>query len=66
MLDSLASPLRYLPTKLNSIRFDKHWHNDLGILKTAAKHSHVIAGIRASVLQGGIIRRHDPIWLESP
>ena len=40
--------------------------NDLGILRTAAKHNNVIAGIRASVLQGGTIRRDDLIWLESP
>lgn len=38
--------------------------NDLGILRTTAQHNNVIAGIRASVLQGGTIRRNDPIWLE--
>lgn len=37
---------------------------DLNILRTAAKHNKVIAGIRMSVLQGGSIRRNDPIWLE--
>ncbi|MBW4692949.1 MAG: MOSC domain-containing protein [Lyngbya sp. HA4199-MV5] len=39
--------------------------NDLGILQTTAKHNNVIAGIRASVLQGGTIHKDDPIWLES-
>ena len=39
--------------------------NDLGILRTAAQHNNVIAGIRASVLQGGTIHRNDSIWLES-
>lgn len=38
--------------------------NDLNILRTAAHYNNVIAGIRASVLEGGTIRRHDPIWLE--
>jgi uncharacterized protein len=37
---------------------------DLNILRTAAKHNKVIAGIRMSVLQGGSIHRDDPIWLE--
>ncbi|MGB7416575.1 MAG: MOSC N-terminal beta barrel domain-containing protein [Thermosynechococcaceae cyanobacterium] len=37
---------------------------DLNILRTTAKHNKVIAGIRMSVLQGGTIRRNDPIWLE--
>lgn len=37
---------------------------DLGILRTVAQHNRVIAGIRASVLQSGTIRRGDPIWLE--
>ncbi|PSB25606.1 MOSC domain-containing protein [Stenomitos frigidus] len=40
--------------------------SDLGILRTTAQYNNVIAGIRASVLQSGTIRRHDPIWLESP
>ncbi len=39
--------------------------NDLGILRTTAQHNNVIAGIRASVLQGGTIHRDDSIWLES-
>ena len=39
--------------------------NDLGILRTAAQHNNVIAGIRASVLQSGTIHKGDPIWLES-
>lgn len=39
--------------------------NDLNILRTTAEHNNVIAGIRASVLQSGTIRRDDPIWLES-
>ncbi|MBW4582319.1 MAG: MOSC domain-containing protein [Tildeniella nuda ZEHNDER 1965/U140] len=39
--------------------------NDLGILQTTAKHNNVIAGIRASVLQSGSIRRSDSVWLES-
>jgi uncharacterized protein len=37
---------------------------DLNILRTTAKYNNVIAGIRASVLQGGTIHRNDPIWLE--
>jgi hypothetical protein len=37
---------------------------DLDILRTTAQHNNVIAGIRASVLQNGIIRRNDSIWLE--
>ncbi len=38
---------------------------DMGILQTTAQHHEVIAGIRASVLQGGTIRCGDSIWLES-
>ncbi len=38
--------------------------DDLNILRTAARHNNVIAGIRTSVLQAGIIHRDDPIWLE--
>jgi uncharacterized protein YcbX len=38
---------------------------DLDILRTTAQHNHVIAGIRASVLQSGTIHWNDPIWLES-
>jgi hypothetical protein len=37
---------------------------DLDILRTTARHNQVIAGIRATVLQGGLIRQGDPIWLE--
>ncbi|MDX2097871.1 MAG: MOSC domain-containing protein [Leptolyngbyaceae cyanobacterium bins.59] len=40
--------------------------DDLNILRTAAKHNNVIAGIRASVLQPGLIRCNDPIFLEQP
>ncbi|MBD2019754.1 MOSC domain-containing protein, partial [Leptolyngbya sp. FACHB-36] len=39
--------------------------NDLNILRTVAQHNQVIAGIRASVLQGGTISCNDSIWLES-
>jgi uncharacterized protein YcbX len=38
---------------------------DLSILKTTARYNNVIAGIRTSVLQPGIIQCHDPVWLES-
>ena len=38
--------------------------NDLNILRTTARYNKVIAGIRASVLQGGTIQHNDPIWLE--
>jgi uncharacterized protein len=37
---------------------------DLNILRTTAHYNNVIAGIRMSVLQGGTIRRNDPVWLE--
>jgi len=37
---------------------------DLGILRTVAQHNGVIAGLRTSVLQGGTIRRGDPVWLQ--
>jgi uncharacterized protein len=37
---------------------------DLNILRTTARYNNVIAGIRMSVLQGGTIRRNDPVWLE--
>jgi len=37
---------------------------DLDILRTTARHNQVIAGIRATVLQGGLIRQGDPIWVE--
>ncbi len=38
--------------------------NDLNILRTTSKHNNSIAGIRTSVLQEGIIRYGDSIWLE--
>jgi uncharacterized protein YcbX len=38
---------------------------DLNILRTTAQYNNVIAGIRMSVLQGGIIRKHDPVWVEA-
>ena len=37
---------------------------DLDILRTAARHNNVIAGIRLSVLQGGTISCNDSVWLE--
>lgn len=37
---------------------------DLGILQTATRHHNAIAGIRASVLQGGTIHKNDPIWFQ--
>lgn len=37
---------------------------DLNILRTTARHNNVIAGLRASVVQGGTIHRNDAIWLE--
>ncbi len=36
---------------------------DLQILRTAAQHNNVIAGIRMSVLQSGTVRASDPVWL---
>jgi uncharacterized protein len=38
---------------------------DLSILRTTAQHNRVIAGIRATGLGAGTIRRSDPIWVES-
>ncbi len=38
---------------------------DLGILRTTAQHNRVIAGVRATVLQGGTIRHNDSVWLDS-
>lgn len=38
---------------------------DLNILRTTARFNKVIAGSRLSVLQGGTLRRGDPIWLET-
>jgi uncharacterized protein YcbX len=37
---------------------------DPGILRTAAQHNQVNVGVYASVLQGGEIRRGDPVRLE--
>jgi uncharacterized protein YcbX len=37
---------------------------DPGILRTAAQHNRVNVGVYASVLQGGMIRRGDSVWLE--
>jgi uncharacterized protein len=34
---------------------------DSGILRTAAQHNAVNAGVRASVASGGAIRRGDPV-----
>lgn len=39
---------------------------DLNILRTTAQHNRVIAGIRATVLQGGVVRCNDPIWVDQP
>jgi uncharacterized protein len=39
---------------------------DLNILRTTTKHNKTIAGIRMSVLQEGVIRCGDQIWLDSP
>ena len=36
---------------------------DPGILRTAAQHNRVNVGVYASVLQGGRVRRGDPVWL---
>jgi uncharacterized protein YcbX len=36
---------------------------DPGILRTAAQHNQVNVGVYASVLQGGTVRRGDPVWL---
>jgi MOSC domain-containing protein YiiM len=38
--------------------------NDLGILRTVVKYNQVTAGVYASVHQGGIIRRGDPVQIE--
>jgi len=37
---------------------------DPGILRTAAQHNQVNVGVYAAVLQGGTIRRGDPIKVE--
>jgi uncharacterized protein len=37
---------------------------DPGILRAAAQHNRVNVGVYASVLQGGMIQRGDPVWLE--
>jgi uncharacterized protein YcbX len=36
---------------------------DPGILRTAAQHNQVNVGVYAGVLQGGTVRRGDPVWL---
>ena len=36
---------------------------DPGILRTAAQHNQVNVGVYASALQGGTVRRGDPVWL---
>lgn len=38
---------------------------DLDILRTTARYNDVIAGIRMSVVQGGMISLNDPVWLET-
>lgn len=38
---------------------------DLSILRTTAQHNRVIAGIRAQVVQAGMIRRNAPIWADA-
>lgn len=38
---------------------------DLNILRTAARYNDVIAGIRMSVLQSGVISQDDPVWIET-
>ncbi|HYH01289.1 MAG TPA: MOSC N-terminal beta barrel domain-containing protein [Terriglobales bacterium] len=38
--------------------------NDNGILRTAAQHNRASVGVYASVLQGGTVRRGDPVRLE--
>ncbi|HEV2389395.1 MAG TPA: MOSC domain-containing protein [Nitrososphaerales archaeon] len=37
---------------------------DLGILRTVARHNNVRVGVYASVERGGHIQRADPVWLE--
>jgi uncharacterized protein YcbX len=37
---------------------------DLNILRTTAQYNQVMAGIRLSVLEMGILRQGDPVWLE--
>jgi uncharacterized protein YcbX len=39
---------------------------DLNVLRTTAQHNRVIAGIRTTVLQGGVVRYNDPIWADTP
>ena len=36
---------------------------DPGILRTAAQHNQVNVGVYAAVVQGGTIRRGDPVWM---
>jgi len=38
---------------------------DAGVLKTAAQHNHAHVGAYASVIQGGVIRKGDPVSLEA-
>ncbi len=38
---------------------------DLGILRTTARHNNVIAGVRLAVAHGGTLRLGDPVWLEA-
>jgi uncharacterized protein YcbX len=38
---------------------------DAGVLKTAALHNHAHVGAYASVIQGGIVRKGDPVRIES-
>jgi hypothetical protein len=38
---------------------------DIGILKTAAKHNQARVGSYASVVQGGVVRKGDPVRIES-
>jgi uncharacterized protein len=39
---------------------------DPGILRTAAQHNQVNVGVYAAVLQGGVVRRSDPVRLDAP
>ena len=54
----------YLPGYSNADIAQQGLPNDLNILRTTSKHNNSIAGIRTSVLQEGIIRYGDSIWLE--
>jgi uncharacterized protein YcbX len=37
--------------------------NDTGILRAAAKYNKAHVGVYASVIQGGVVRRGDPVWI---